>query len=356
MQLRISPWLSSLLCLLVVSCAGPALKDSPPGEATVVAEQAPAEEEDPQAPATQKGGRAQSAAPAMPESRTQDEDEQPPSAPLPLNTIKVVVRDSSGSPWDVNPTIRAAVEKVFKQCPGLTMTSTADNKDDALLHIQIAEYAAKVTADGVDWYLGIARGLIRLEAPGQDTLRLTFKGHCRMPRKPETPLEVSAALYDRNSLVEALITVMVEKAGPQCAIGLIAEDNQQAPLARAVLVKTGDPSVAPLIKILNDNGQDIGLRRAAVIVLGDINNPRAVKALIDTLNHSDFWVQYYAAVALIEHGDRQTISMLVGAMQSAAINEKERIHKVLVEATGANLGLDHGAWQQWWTVNKDRFP
>lgn len=234
------------------------------------------------------------------------------------------------------------------------------------MHIQIAEYAAKANTsaqgsekaavNGNEPYLGIVRGLIRLETPGNKTLRLTFKGHCRLPGKPTAPQEISAALYDRHSLVEALITIMVERSGPQCAIGLIADDNQQAPLARAVLVKTGQPAVTSLIKVLYDNEKEIGLRRAAVIVLGDIRDPQAVKALIGALNHSDFWIQYYAAVALIEQGDGQTISMLVGAMSRAGVYEKERIYKVLVEVTGANLGLDPDAWEQWWAINKKRFP
>lgn len=362
--LRISSWLLSLACLFVVGCATSALKDSPPGEAVVVTEQVPARGKNKKVPPAEKSAGDRAATPATHPGKAEGE-----SSPPGLRTskeLKIIVRDSSGSPWKPVPIIRRTADKVFRQCPELAAALVGDTNDQPLLHIQIAEYTAKTITPSQDSksaaikgsgrYVGIARGLIRLETPGEETLRMTFKGHCRLSHKPSAPEDINAALYDSHSLVEALIAIMVERSGPQCAIGLIAQDNQQAPLARAVLIKTGQPSVAPLIKVVHDTEKNIGLRRAAVIVLGDIEDPQAVTALIGALNHSDFWIQYYAAVALIEHGDGQTISMLIEAMKSAAIYEKERIHKVLVEATGTNLGLDSNAWQQWWVVNKKHFP
>ena len=102
---------------------------------------------------------------------------------------------------------------------------------------------------------------------------------------PKGVARALGALKDPKA-VEPLIAVLKKKVGM---------DSYENPIT-AALSAIGQPAVSPLLEVLKD--QDHQIRRAAVMVLGDIADPRAVMPLVDSLNDFNSNVRSAAAVAL----------------------------------------------------------
>lgn len=83
--------------------------------------------------------------------------------------------------------------------------------------------------------------------------------------------------------------------------------------AKNALVKIGTPSVDPLIIALNN--EDPGIRRWAVVALGEIKDFRAVEPLITLLQDEDFYVRLQVPQALAEIGDDRAVNPLITSLK-----------------------------------------
>jgi HEAT repeat protein len=96
---------------------------------------------------------------------------------------------------------------------------------------------------------------------------------------------------------------------------LIAEltcgDVARCQKARKALVAIGKPAVAPLIKTLT--GQKEQVRWEAAKVLGQIADPSATAALLETLEDKDFDIRWLAAEGLIAIG-KEALAPLLKAL------------------------------------------
>jgi HEAT repeat protein len=106
------------------------------------------------------------------------------------------------------------------------------------------------------------------------------------------------------------------------------------------------------ILIQNLNSEYRELRLCAVWTLGRVKDPRAVKALIDALQHKDTIVRVKAAEALGETRDPKAVEPLIAVLNDKEDTFREAAAKSLTKITGEDFGQDRDKWQKWWAQHK----
>jgi hypothetical protein len=86
--------------------------------------------------------------------------------------------------------------------------------------------------------------------------------------------------------------------------------------AMEVLVKFGPKAVPKLVKLLDDDNEEV--RNFSTVMLGDIGSHRAVESLIRLLRDVDPNVRHGAAEALGKIGDRRAVEPLLSLRQGDA--------------------------------------
>jgi len=186
---------------------------------------------------------------------------------------------------------------------------------------------------------GAALMLSAIDDPRADDALLKALGN----EAPGVRATAAWALGKRGTkgAVEPLLAALEEKVpevrgSAAAALGILGDPRAVPPLMarmadgnrrveRAVmqaLVDLGEPAVEPLIKCLGSRDAEIRLK--AVWALGRINDPRAIRPLIDRIKDSDSRVVRWA-------GDS------------------------LVKITGYQREPVLEYWEKWWQENKDRF-
>ena len=114
-------------------------------------------------------------------------------------------------------------------------------------------------------------------------------------------------------------------------------------------------SVEPLINVLTDESSYS--REAAAIALGEINDLRALKPLINALKRKD--EEYNTRVAIIEAlgkiKDLSSIEPLINVMKENGNIPYGIVASALKNITCKNFGKKPEKWEEWWQKNKDHF-
>lgn len=97
----------------------------------------------------------------------------------------------------------------------------------------------------------------------------------------------------------------------------------------------GDEAARTLIRLVENENEDLIVRGRAALMLGKLGQPTAVNALIRALRAPGYQTPLYAAQALGLIGDSRAIDALI----VLAENSKDRLHETAVEAL-ARLGYD----------------
>lgn len=86
--------------------------------------------------------------------------------------------------------------------------------------------------------------------------------------------------------------------------------------AMEVLVRFGPPAVPKLVKLLEDDNEEV--RNFSTVMLGEIGSRKAVDSLIRLLRDADANVRHGAAEALGKIGDRRAVQSLLSLLQGDA--------------------------------------
>lgn len=147
------------------------------------------------------------------------------------------------------------------------------------------------------------------------------------PRLPQSSIPADASAEVKNHLFRLYSPSADKKAQAIAALGALGEESAPAvPFLigmadccstegkeiKQALVKIGGGAVEPLLPALRD--QDRQVRTAAVWVLGELKDPRAVAALADLLRDDERMVREEAAKALGVIGDASAIGPLFLAL------------------------------------------
>lgn len=89
---------------------------------------------------------------------------------------------------------------------------------------------------------------------------------------------------------------------------LTCDDVFRCQKAREALVSIGKPAVAPLIKALTEQKEQV--RWEAAKALGQIADPSAINALLDALEDKDFDIRWLSAEGLIAIGKDTLVPLL----------------------------------------------
>ncbi len=103
---------------------------------------------------------------------------------------------------------------------------------------------------------------------------------------------------------------------------------------------------SPFLTVL-DTGND-AMRRAAVKRLGDLGDPAAAEALVDSLGDRDKLVRRHAAWALGKIGDRRAVLALIIRIRDDDFDVRWFAQWALKKITRQDFGNDQQAWRQWW--------
>jgi HEAT repeat protein len=112
-------------------------------------------------------------------------------------------------------------------------------------------------------------------------------------------------------------------------------------------------AVKPLIKALKDERWEVRLRAAES--LGNLRYKKAVKPLIKTLKDERLVVKAKAAEALGNIKDTRAVSPLIDLLSEKEEAIKDKAVKALIKITGEDLGDEREKWIEWWKENKDKF-
>jgi HEAT repeat protein len=189
-------------------------------------------------------------------------------------------------------------------------------------------------------------------------VRLTAVRALSLYERGETFSSVLAMLHDRDidvrrEAVRALGRIRDSRAIPSL-IELLKTDAFIRETAKESLCKIGEPSVDPLIALLEEKDLPPLAREEAVEVLGELRDPRAILPLIHCLDSKDRWEQRKSLEALCAIG-RCAANNLIAALgdpkplirQSAAeILGKLKAVEALPALTEALGDSDPGVRQQ----------
>jgi HEAT repeat protein len=123
--------------------------------------------------------------------------------------------------------------------------------------------------------------------------------------------------------VKPLITVLTNKD----------EDWWDREAAALALGKIGSPAVEPLITVLNNNNLEV--RKALALALGEIKDHRVVKPLIMLLNDQSIEVRLQVAMALRKIKDPESVEPLI-----AILKDKNEYSGVRAQAIYALIDMD----------------
>ncbi|MEQ9207576.1 MAG: HEAT repeat domain-containing protein [Phycisphaerales bacterium] len=123
------------------------------------------------------------------------------------------------------------------------------------------------------------------------------------------------------------------------------------------LGRHGDPAHASyLIEALSDTDRKV--RIAAARALQRVHTNDAVPALIKVVNEEnepDADVRASAADALGQYRQPYVVQALIAALRDSRLVVNNRVHHSLNIMTGQDFGVDHAAWQKWYTSTNDLF-
>ena len=94
------------------------------------------------------------------------------------------------------------------------------------------------------------------------------------------------------------------------------------------------------------------MRRAAAKRLGDLVDPVAGEALVDSLGDRDKLVRRYAAWSLGKMGDRLAVLALIIRIRDDDFDVRWFAQWALKKITRQDFGNDQQAWRQWWFEQK----
>ena len=142
-----------------------------------------------------------------------------------------------------------------------------------------------------------------------------------------------AALRDVEWKVRrAAVLALSEIGDPRAIQPLIAtlmdKDDDVRRAVAGALVKAGEPAVRPLIVVLEDLNVDA--RRSAVEALGEIGDPQAVRPLVAVLNDEDQQVRQAAADALVKVG-KPAVQPLIAVLEDLNVDVRRAAAESLGE-------------------------
>lgn len=108
--------------------------------------------------------------------------------------------------------------------------------------------------------------------------------------------------------------------------------------ARLELVKIGAPAVDYLVQAMADHGRKAWVRWEATKTLGEIADPRALEALIDSLEDKNFDIRWMAAKSLVPFGGQTVkpiLERLIRRPESAWL--RLSAHHVFRDLSGTDL-------------------
>jgi HEAT repeat protein len=121
--------------------------------------------------------------------------------------------------------------------------------------------------------------------------------------------------YIRRAAVEVLNEIGDERAIKELLSAMRDEDWWVKVRAADALGSIGGPRVVDgVLALIND--KDEFLRRTAVEILNSVKDERAVAHLIGALKDADWWVRERAADALANMGDRKAVPALIDMLQT----------------------------------------
>lgn len=137
--------------------------------------------------------------------------------------------------------------------------------------------------------------------------------------------------------------------------------DDEDPGVRATCIRAlgrhGDPAHASyLIDALSD--EDKKVRIAAARALQRVHTSEAIPGLIKVLaeeNEPDADVRAGAADALGQYREPFVVQSLISALRDTRLVVNNRVQHSLSIMTGQDFGLDHAAWQSWYTSTDDLF-
>ena len=94
------------------------------------------------------------------------------------------------------------------------------------------------------------------------------------------------------------------------------------------------------------------LRMSSVWVLGKVDDPRALDALISSLKHKDLGVRIAAAEELGNKKHPKAVGPLIAGLKENEETVREAFVKALQDITGKDFGQDHNKWEKWWNQNR----
>lgn len=123
------------------------------------------------------------------------------------------------------------------------------------------------------------------------------------------------------------------------------------------LGRHGDPAHASyLISALSDTDRKV--RIAAARALQRVHTNDAIPSLIKAVkeaNEPDADVRAGAADALGQYRQPYVVQALIAALRDTRLVVNNRVQHSLMIMTGQDFGIDHAAWQNWYTSTKDLF-
>jgi HEAT repeat protein len=132
------------------------------------------------------------------------------------------------------------------------------------------------------------------------------------------------SIKQKDVVGKTIAVDLLERIGSQAVEALINalgdDDPEVQAQASEVLIKIGAPSVEPLIDVLEGDFKTVYSKSdldpfwRALMILGEIQDHRAVKALISTLFHEESFIRLLAVEALEKIGDETAIGSLVGEL------------------------------------------
>ena len=195
-----------------------------------------------------------------------------------------------------------SMDKYIKRYAILALGQKKESRAAELL--VAALYSPGVFIEHRDWADTFAElirySLVRIGEPAFETLISAYR----------------SALKKRDSLRESLKNNNSMKALRK------KNDFRVGDILKEALLKLGKPAIEGWISVLEDANTDI--RHLAATALREIDDPRAIPALIEAINDEESRV-------------------------------RNSVRYALESLTGKKLAEDQDAWQKWWEENKERF-
>ncbi len=106
----------------------------------------------------------------------------------------------------------------------------------------------------------------------------------------------------------------------------------------------------PFLTVLETG--NVSMRRAAAKRLGELGDPVAGEALVESLGDRDKLVRRHAAWALGKLGDPRAVLALIFKIRDVDFDVRWFAQWALRQITGQDFGNDQQAWRQWWLEQK----